>query len=295
MTGMVVLRLFILLTLSLGLISCRNQTDTIVIDGSSTLHALAETAVVNLVAKHRVSLTMSGSGTGIDRLCRGDATIALMSRPISSLEERRCAEANLELLIFPIARDEVAFVVPRANDWLHSVSLEEVSSIWGSDFINRWSDLRPTYPDSQIHRFAPGISSGTRLVALKAIFGPTYQENSIQSLTNVMAEDDYILATHLARTNNGIGILPGVYATHFKSELRRLKVTNFDNAQSSLERVLSIVVDRDTIGRKEVMNVVDILFNAERTYGSKLGYLPLKPDEQALRQRLVDEVHPNEE
>ena len=44
------------------------------------------------------------------------------------------------------------------------------------------------------------------------------------------------------------------------------------------------------------MNVVDILFNAERTYGLKLGYpLPLKPDEQALRQRLVDEVRPNEE
>ena len=85
---------------------------------------------------------------------------------------------------------------------------------------------------------------------------------------------------------------PGVCATHFKSELRRLRVTNFDTAQSGWSAVLSmIVVDRDTMGRKEVMNVVDILFNAERTYGSKLGYLPLKPDEQALRQRLVDEVH----
>ena len=54
-----------------------------------------------------------------------------MSRPISSLEERRCAEANLELLILPIARDEVAFVVPRANDWLHSVSLEKSAQFGG--------------------------------------------------------------------------------------------------------------------------------------------------------------------
>ena len=83
-----------------------------------------------------------------------------------------------------------------------------------------------------------------------------------------MAEDDYILATALEQTtasNSGVRDALQVRAC-------RLKVTNFDNAQSSLECILSIVVDRDTIGRKEVMNVVDILTMPRDLF--KVGYLP---------------------
>ena len=287
-------------TLSLAILSlatsCRNdEAKTIIVDGSSTLYALAETAIVNLVAKHSVSLTMSGSGTGIERLCSGNASIALSSRPITALEERLCEDNGITMVILPIARDEVAFVVPRANLWLESLSLQQISAIWGSRTLERWSELDPAFPQSQIHRFAPGASSGTLVVAMRGLFGSSEENNPTRHLTNVMFEDDYMLATHLTRSNSGIGILPGVYANHFKSTLRKLEIQNPAANLRGLERILSIVVSRNDLERPEIRHVVQTLLNAERTYGAKLGYLPLSPSERQAQQKQLSLFFPNDE
>ena len=81
------------------LAACHNRapSDPIVLDGSSTAFPLAEAVAHEFMKANKgaaVTVTLSGTGTGFVKFCRGQLDIANASRPITVEEQKACEAAS---------------------------------------------------------------------------------------------------------------------------------------------------------------------------------------------------------
>ena len=145
----------------------RSKTTEIHIDGSSTAYPITEAVAEDYRHENpnvRITIGISGSGGGFKKFVRSETDILMSSREISAAEQDEMENQNKAFLAIPIARDAIAIIVHPENNWIDSLSAQELKLIWGAqsqDNITLWSDVRPNWPDKEIHLFGPGTASGT--------------------------------------------------------------------------------------------------------------------------------------
>jgi phosphate transport system substrate-binding protein len=110
------------------------QTKTVKIDGSSTVYpvteAVAEEFQIANKGKINVTVGISGTGGGFKKFCRGEIDIADASRPIVKKEMDACREAGVKYIELPIAYDALTVVINPKNDWIKSMTVDELKKIW---------------------------------------------------------------------------------------------------------------------------------------------------------------------
>ena len=139
-------------TLSLGLGQFPVQSQgvpTVKADGSSTVYPITEAVAEEFQkaekGKIRVTVGISGTGGGFKKFCAGETDISNASRPISAKEREACKKAGIRYIELPVAFDALTVVVNPKNNWVKSLTPEQLKKMWEPDAkgkIMNWNQLR---------------------------------------------------------------------------------------------------------------------------------------------------------
>lgn len=265
------------------------------IDGSSTVYPVIED-VATLFRKGegsavRVTVKSSGTGGGFKSFCAGRTDISNASRPISTEEMQLATDNHVEFIELPICFDALTVAVPKANDWVDSISVDELKKMWSpeaEDTITHWNQIRPEWPNAELLLFGAGTDSGTWEYFNEAIVG-----KKDQCRTDFEpSEDDNVLVQGIAGSKYALGYIPYAYYEPNKDKLKALaiswsknktpdavlpsKESVLDGTYNPLSRPLFLYVNRKSSDRPEVKQFVEFLLSNVGEAALKKGNLPLQ-------------------
>ena len=270
-------------------------------DGSSTVFPITEAVAEEFQKTHRdvrVTVGISGTGGGFQKFCRGEVDVADASRPIRPAEGEACSKANVAFVELPIAYDGLAVVVNPKNTWVDHLTVAELKRLWepaAEGRITRWSQVRPGWPDREIHLFGAGVDSGTFDYFTEAIVGK--ERASRGDYTS--SEDDNVIVQGVATDPDALGYFGYAY---YEENRHRLKLVPIDDGRDDngkgpiapspetvrngtyrpLSRPLFIYVSVRSLDRPEVRAFVEFLLADAGRLVREVGYVPLSDREQRL-------------
>ena len=271
--------------------SSEKLSGTIRIDGSSTVYPITEAVAEEYridQSSVKVTIGVSGTGGGFQKFGRGETDISDASRPIKQKEIDLCKENNISYVNLKIAYDGLAVLVNPQNDWVDYFTVEELYKIWepgAQNKIMKWNQIRPEWPNEEIHLFGPGVASGTYDYFTEAIVG----ESGSSRGDFTASEDDNVLVQGIAGDKYGLGFFGLAYYEENKDKLRLVAVdggngpvapslkTVSDGTYSPLSRPLFIYVNSTAAKRKEVVDFVSFYIENAAFLSKEVGYVPL-PD-----------------
>lgn len=259
------------------------------IDGSSTVFPISEAVAEEFQAanpKARVTVGISGTGGGFKKFCAAETDISDASRPIREIEEQACAARKVSYIELPVAFDGLSVLVNPANDFVASLTVAELKRIWepGST-VKKWSDVRPEWPDRELHLYGAGTDSGTFDYFTEAIVG---KERACR-FDFTASEDDNILVQGIAGDRDALGFFGFAYYVENKNRLKLVGIdagngpvvptveTIANGAYQPLSRPIFIYVSVASAKRPEVVAFVEFYLDHAPKLVSQVGYIPL-PD-----------------
>ena len=193
------------------------------IDGSSTVYPITEAVAEEFQKAQKIKVTVgeSGTGGGFKKFCRGETDISNASRPISQKEIDACKEAGIQFIELPIAYDALTVVVNSKNDWVKSITVDELKKIWGpGSSVKNWKDVNPAYPDKKMGLYGPGTASGTFDYFSEAING----KSKAHRTDYTPSEDDNVLVQGVSSNAGGMAYFGMAYYEANKDKLRAIPV-----------------------------------------------------------------------
>jgi phosphate transport system substrate-binding protein len=279
--------------LTVGLLASASvRADALIkVDGSSTVFPITEAVAEDFQKANKgikVTVGVSGTGGGFKKFCRGETDISDASRPILKKEMDACKEAGIKYVELPVAFDALTVVVNPKNDWITSMTVEELKKIWepaAQGKVMKWSDVNPKWPNHKIVLFGPGADSGTFDYFTDAINGK--EKASRGDFT--ASEDDNTLVQGVAQDKYALGYFGLAYFEENKGKLKAVKIINKGSTKGvepSLETVMAgtyqplarpifIYVAEKSMAKPEVKNFVNFYLTNATKLTKEVGYIPL--------------------
>lgn len=303
-------KLAFILSLAIAVVACGDKKEskdqtassalegTIKVDGSSTVFPVTEAVAEEFRAvqpKVKVTIGVSGTGGGFKKFSRGETNLSNASRPIKDKEKAACAENNINYLELEVAYDGLAVLINPENDWVDHFTVEELKKIWepaAQGTIMKWNQIRPEWPDEEIHLFGPGVASGTYDYFTEAIVGKSGSSRG----DFTASEDDHVLVQGIAGDKYSLGFFGLAYYAENKDKLTLIGVHNGEEiVKPSLETVrngtyrplsrpLFIYVNSTSVKSPEVVEFVNFYLENTGELAQDVGYIPL-PDENYTKQK----------
>ncbi|MGQ0442427.1 MAG: PstS family phosphate ABC transporter substrate-binding protein [Methylophilaceae bacterium] len=272
-----------------------NAGAIIKIDGSSTVYPITEAVAeeYQIATKVKVTVGISGTGGGFKKLCRGETDIQNASRPILEKEMGACKEAGIEYIELPIAYDALSVVVNKNNDFVTSITVEELKKMWepaAQESIKTWNQVNPNWPDTPLRLFGAGSDSGTFDYFTEAIVGKAKSSRGDYTAS----EDDNVLVQGVQSDKGGLAYFGFAY---YKENAERLKAVPIvaaagkpavapseasvkDGSYQPLSRPLFIYVNANSAkARPEVKAFVDAYFRDAKALVSEVSFIALPDNE----------------
>lgn len=266
------------------------------IDGSSTLHPLTQAVVQAFTGDHpgrHFKVTISGTAHGFDQLCSGRTDVSAAGRPIRRPEIEACHKAGVPFIELPVAYDGIAVVVHPRAAWIDDITVEELRRLWQPEAqgrVQRWTQIRPQWPDRPIHLFGADARSGTFDYFTAAINGE--EGASRHDFTGSVSDDELVEA--VARDVQAMAFIPLAY---YKKNRPRLKIVAVNSgahpgrgpivpsvetiragAYQPLARPLFIYVRKQALNSPAVSEFVDFYLERAGQIAERLGYISLTPE-----------------
>jgi phosphate transport system substrate-binding protein len=264
------------------------------IDGSSTVYPITEAVAEEYRAEApgtRITVGVSGTGGGFKQFLRSETDINNASRSIKASEVELAQENEIDYLELSVAFDGIAVVVNPENDWVNELTVEELKMIWepaAQGEIMRWSQIRPEWPDEEIHLFGPGIASGTYDYFTEAIVG----ESGASRGDYTASEDDNVLVQGVSTDTYAIGFFGLAYFEENADKLKLIAIDNGDGnpvkpsletvkdgSYAPLSRPLFIYVSETAADKDHVQDFITYYLNNAGELAPSVGYIPM-PDEE---------------
>ncbi|MEM7535279.1 MAG: phosphate ABC transporter permease PstA [Chloroflexota bacterium] len=171
--------------------SAAGADDSVTITGSSTVYPLTQYMADGFAGtgfEGQISVDSIGTGGGFALFCskKGATDISNASRPIQRTELDLCQKAKRVPLAFRVGTDALAIVVNNENDFLESVTVDELQQIFTS--ADTWSDVNAAWPDTSIARFIPGGDSGTLDFFAEEVFDRSLADLPKETLMTILEE-----------------------------------------------------------------------------------------------------------
>lgn len=280
-----------------GLVACQpassvSRQQVIRVDGSSTLFPLVEAFAEDFQHSHAVAVAVgsSSSSGGLNKLCHGEVEIATASRPITTLEMQRCQQAGVRFIELPVALDAIAVVVHPANQWATCLSVQQLRQLWqpqAQGQRSNWQQLDASFPDSAVHLYGAGVSSGTYDYFTAAIVGKRHASRGDYAAS----EDDNITVRGVAGDRQALGFMGLSYYQENKTLLKAVAIRQQDGqcrlpeiatAQRGqyrpLTRALFVYVSANSLQQKPALQqFVSYMLDSQKNEqtGTELGFVPL--------------------
>ena len=244
----------------------------IITAGSSTVFPLSE-RMSELFQQEgytgNITVDSIGSGAGFERFCKtGETDIANASRPIKDSEVEACAAIGREPIEFRVGTDALAVVVSAENDFVTSLTKEQLGKIYTGEF-KTWDQVDATYPAEAILIYSPGADSGTFDYFVEAVVatvtlnaeGKADIEAGEAALLGLegaqFSEDDNVLVQGVEGDQYAIGYFGYAYFAENSGALKAINVNdiepnqaNVDNGSYPLARPLFIYSDATIMQEK---------------------------------------------
>lgn len=281
--------------------SCKTKTDksdklsgSISIDGSSTVYPITEAVAEEFRQVQpdiKVTVGLSGTGGGFKKFCRGETDINDASRPIKDEEIELANKNNIKYIDLMIAFDGLAVIVHPENNWCSELTVEELKKIWepeAQNKITRWNQIRPEWPNEEIHLFGPGVESGTYDYFTEAVVGKSHSSRG----DFTASEDDNVLVQGVASDKFSLGFFGLAY---YEENMDKLKLVGINSGNGAvlpsletvrnksyyLARPLFIYINNKAAEKKEVQEFVTFYLDHADALSKEVGYIPLTEAELA--------------
>lgn len=266
-------------------------------DGSSTLGPLTEAAIeefTKIAPKIRITNGISGTGGGFERFVKGEIAIANASRPIKDTEAEAAAAAGIPWYKFDVAYDGITVVVSSENDFIESITVEQLNKIWSADGgVKTWADVDPSWPTEAIELYGPGTASGTFDYFNEEILGADAKVRTDYT----PSEDDNVLVQGVAGSKYALGYFGFSYYEENQDSLKALAIdagagpvapsieSISDGSYKPLGRTLFIYVNANELkSRQEVAEFVRYYLATADELAPSVGYIPLPGGDEFAQQ-----------
>lgn len=280
---------------TLLLSSCNNtgNDESIAIDGSSTVFPVTAAIAEEFRAVEpdvNVTIGVSGTGGGFQKLAAGEIDLANASRSIKQEEKVLAEKNNIDYVELEVAYDGLAVVVNPENDWVDSLSVEQLKKLWepaAQGKITHWNQLNPEWPNEEIHLFGPGVASGTFDYFTEAIVG----ESGASRGDFTASEDDNVLVQGVASDKFGLGFFGLAYYEANEEKLRLVPVDGGDGAitptresiksgtYAPLSRPLFVYVNSTSLENPDVVKFMQFYLKNASNIVKDVGYIALTDTE----------------
>lgn len=264
---------------------------TIKIDGSSTVFPITEAVAEEFQKLYpgvRVTVGISGTGGGFKKFTAGETDISDASRPIKTSEADQAQNNGIEYIELPVAYDGLSVMVNPKNNWVDYLTVEELKKIWAPEAqgkITRWNQVRPAWPDQELHLYGAGTDSGTFDYFTEAING---KEGASRG-DYTASEDDNVLVQGIAGDPLALGYFGYAYYVENKDRLKLVPIVNPKSGQpvlpseetinngsyQPLSRPIFIYVSKKSAERPEVQEFVRFYLTKGKSLVSEVGYIQL--------------------
>jgi phosphate transport system substrate-binding protein len=280
------------------------------LDGSSAVFPIAKAMAKEFeeAKKGAIKVIVDKSDTDGRRFARGETDISNDSQPISKWRMNACLEGGVEYIELPICFDVLTVAVNPKNDWVSSITVEELDKIWHEKLwepdrqgkITRWNQVRPEWPAEDLVLFGAAPASAATDYFAEAICRILSRRNFIAS------ESDSVLVHGIEGNKYAIGYIRYGYYEQRKDHIRALAIEwsensvrtpvmpSIENVQKGiykpLSRLLCLYVNRKSSERREVAEFIEFFLDHAANLTRELGYLPL-PEQvyQNLKQRVAQQ------
>ena len=266
----------------------RKLRGNIRIDGSSTVYPITEAVAESFkkVAPNvKVTVGVSGTGGGFKRFAAKETDISDASRPIKGSESKMCEDAGIDFIEIPVAYDGLTIVVSRENDWVDSITVDDLKRIYLTDDpATTWQDVRSEWPAVPLAIYSPGTDSGTFDYFKEVVAGKTGKIRSDMSVS----EDDNILVRGVAGDRGSIGFFGVAYYLANKDKVRAVPVINKDGkavlpdsktvengSYNPFSRPLFIYVNARSARKPQVRAFVEYFLENGAKAAAEVGYVGL--------------------
>jgi phosphate transport system substrate-binding protein len=267
------------------------------IDGSSTVYPITEAVAEEFQAAKKIKVTVgiSGTGGGFKKFCRGETDISQASRPILKKEMDACKEAGIQYIELPVAYDGLTVVVNKNNDFIKSISVDELKKMWepaAQGKIKTWNQVNPAWPNTALKLFGAGSDSGTFDYFTEAIVGKAKSSRGDYTAS----EDDNVVVQGVASDKGSLGYFGFAYYEENQDKLKAVPIVAKKGAPAvmpsieavkngtyqPLSRPMFIYVNA-TAGafKPEVKAFVDFYLANAPQLVTEVKYIPLPANEYA--------------
>jgi len=209
-----------------------------------------------------VSVKFSGTSGGFREFCAGKTDISNASRPIQADEMSLCNRYGVRYIELPVAFDALTVVVNQENNWIDSITLEELKKMWepaAEGKITNWNQIRPEFPNKPLNLFGAGQDSGTFDYFTEAVVG----KSGASRKDYVASEDDNTLVQGVSQDPNALGYFGLAY---YEQNPQKLKALGIDSGKGA------IVPSRETVVNSQYQPLARPLFiyvNGEKAQKSR--------------------------
>ena len=268
------------------------ETKIVKIDGSSTVYPITEAVAEEFQAANKgninVTVGISGTGGGFKKFCRGEIDIADASRPILSKEMDACRSEGIKYIELPVAYDALTIVVNPKNEWLKSITVDELKKMWepgAQKTITNWNQVNSAWPNEPLQLYGPGADSGTFDYFTEAAVGKAKSSRGDYTAS----EDDNVLVQGVSRDKGALGYFGFAYYAENSNKLRAVPVVakagapavspSFDTVKDGtyqpFARPIFIYVNVDRLDKPEVKAFVDFYLAKAPALIPLVKYVPL--------------------
>lgn len=288
----------------------KNLSGAIKIDGSSTVYPVTEAVAEefrNVFPKVQVTIGVSGTGGGFKKFSRGETDISNASRPIKDSEIELCNENNISYIGLEVAYDGMAVVVSPENNWVSSLTVQELKKIWEPEAqtkITRWNQIRPEWPNEELHLFGAGTASGTYDYFTEVIVGKSGSSRG----DFTASEDDNVLVQGIMNDKFSLGFFGMAYYEENKDKLKLVGIDNgagpvlpsketvLSQQYQPLSRPMFIYINETAIDKPEVIEFVNFYLENVKALASDVGYVAMEDSRyEAVKQKFADFVKQHKE
>ena len=260
----------------------------IIIDGSSTVYPISAAVAEEFSSEEpgvEVSVAMSGTGGGMKKFVAGEIDICDASRQIKQEEIDKAKANGIDYVEVEIAYDGISVVVNKDNNWVDTITVDELNKIWAKDSkVKTWKDVNPKWPSEPIKLYGPGTDSGTF-----EFFTEKINKKAKECRTDYTpSEDDNILVQGIAGDKNALGYFGFSYYEENKDKLKVLKIdagkgpveptfdTILDKSYSPLSRPMFIYINKSVLEQPHIKKFVTFYLENAETISKEVGYVPLE-------------------
>lgn len=262
------------------------------VNGSSTVYPISQQVAEEFNAAHPgviISVGQEGTGSGFKKFATGETAVSDASRPIKPNEDEKMRAAGIPYIELPVAYDGLSIVVNPGNTWTKQLTLDQLKLIFleaenPEDKVNSWNDVDPSWPDTKIKMFIPGVQSGTFDYFKEVVAG---KKDSIRGDVTA-SENDNVIVTGLTGDPGAIGFFGAAYYFENRDKVKAIPIINDkgdpvlptpetieSGEYNPFSRPLFIYVRADMLDQPEVAAFIEYYLQDAPEFAEESGYVAL--------------------